>query len=157
MHNFCENIKLVVGVSPADNEDAISGDFVSMKTAGHITVIAVIAQGHATPTTISIQQAKDVSGTDVKALAKDVPIWANLDAAAGDTLVRQDDGVSLATGAALKNKIIIFEIDAADLDTENGFTAIRAAAAASNALNLVSILYAGSVLRYGVGHSLVSD
>ena len=48
-----------------------------------------------------------------------VPIWANEDVAATDTLVSQTAAAAYTTAAVAKKKLVIFEIDPAVLDPAN--------------------------------------
>lgn len=153
--NLVENVQIVEAITPQAGA-AITGDYISLKNANHVTVLVHIAQGHADPVAVTIEQATKVDGTGSKALAKDVPIFLVADAATSDLFVAQTPGVALGSGAALKHKIIAFEIDAEDLDVAGGFDCITVKTAASNALNLTSALYVVSGLRYG-NKSLIVD
>jgi hypothetical protein len=55
-------------------------------------------------------------------------------------LVKQTAAASFTTSAAVKRKIVIFEIDPAALDVANGFDCVRAVTGASNAANITSAL-----------------
>lgn len=153
--NLVENFQIVEAITPQAGA-AITGDYISLKNANHVTVLVHIAQGHADPVAITIEQATAVAGTGSKAIAKDVPIYLVADAATSDLFVAQTPGVGLSSGAALKHKIIAFEIDAEDLDVAGGFDCLTVKTAASNALNLTSALYVVSGLRYG-NKSLIAD
>lgn len=52
-----------------------------------------------------------------------VPIWANEDVAATDTLVAQTPAIAYTTAAVAKKKLVIFEIDPAVLD--DGYPCVR--------------------------------
>jgi hypothetical protein len=93
-------------------------------------------------------QAQDVAGTGAKVLANAVPIWSNLDTATSDTLIRRTDAVSYTTDAAVKNKQVIFEIDPALLDLNNGFDCVYVTTGASNAANITAGLFMLTELRY---------
>jgi hypothetical protein len=90
-----------------------------------------------------------VAGTGAKALAKAVPIWANLDCATSDLPTRQTDAVAFTTDAGVKHKIVVFEIPAEALDVAGGFNCIQVNAATSNAANIVAAQYIVSKRRYG--------
>ena len=56
-----------------------------------------------------------------------------------DTLVRQADGVSYTVANTAKNKQVIFHIDPAKLDVNNGFTCLNVRlGASSQATNFAS-------------------
>jgi len=154
--NLIENVKIVEAITPQAGA-AIAGDYVSLKNAGHVTVLVHIAQGHADPVAITIEQAKAVAGTDSKLITNAVPIYLVADAATSDGWVRQTDDVDYTTSATLKHKLIAFEIDAASLDQANGFDCITVKTAASNALNVTSAVYVLSDLRYGSEKTAITD
>ncbi|WP_028578461.1 hypothetical protein [Desulfomicrobium escambiense] len=154
--NISEHVKIVEAIAPQVGA-AITGDYISLKKAGHVTVLVHVAQGHADPVAISIEQATAVAGTGSKPLANAVPIYLVADAATSDAWVRQDDDVEYTTSATLKHKLVAFEIDASALDVAGGFDCVCVKTAASNALNVTSAVYLLSDLRYGVGASAIVD
>jgi len=156
MHTFCENVKLVEAIAPQAGGSELTGDWINLENCNHLAVEAHIKQDNAATIALTIEQAKDVSGTDAKAITEAVPIFANQDCAAGDTLTRQTDAVSFTTSATLKNKIVVFEIDPATLDKANGFKCLRIKAGASDAANIVSARYLATGLRYGE-KSMITD
>jgi hypothetical protein len=117
-----EHVQIVEAIAPQVGA-AITGDYISLKKAGHVTVLVHVAQGHADPVAISIEQATAVAGTGSKPLANAVPIYLVADAATSDAWVRQDDDVEYTTSATLKHKLVAFEIDASALDVAGGSTA----------------------------------
>ncbi|WP_028578672.1 hypothetical protein [Desulfomicrobium escambiense] len=154
--NISEHVKIVEAIAPQVGA-AITGDYISLKKAGHVTVLVHVAQGHADPVAITIEQATVVAGTDSKVITNAVPIYLVADSATSDAWVRQTDDVDYTTSATLKHKLVAFEIDAASLDVANGFDCITVKTAASNALNVTSAVYLLSDLRYGVGASAIVD
>lgn len=154
--NTSENIKIVAAVPPQAGA-AITGDYVSLKKAGHVAVLVDINQAHAAPVAITIEQATKVDGTGSKALAVNVPIYLVADAATSDEWVRQTDDVEFTTSAAQKHKLVAFELDASALDLAGGFDCITVKTAASNAANITQASYILSALRYGVGSSMIVD
>lgn len=153
--NLIENAQIVEAIAPQAGA-AITGDYISLKNASHVTVLVHVAQANAAPVAITIEQATAVAGTGSKALATDVPIFLVADAATSDVWVRQPDGVAYTTTAALKHKLVAFEIDAEDLDVANGFDCITVKTAASDAANITSALYVVGGLRYGP-KSVIAD
>lgn len=136
-----QEMKLVEGAPLATDAAGRSADIVSLKNAGKVTVIVSLTQGNAAVVPLTLMQAQDVAGTGAKALANAVPIWSNLDTAASDTLVRRADGVAYTTDAGVKNKIVVFEVDASQLDVNNGFDCLYVITGASNVANLTGVLY----------------
>lgn len=155
MKNLIENTQIVEAIAPQAGA-AITGDYISMKKANHVTVLVHINQANAAPVAITIEQATAVAGTGSKALANAVPIFLVADAATSDVWVRQTDDVAFTTSADTKHKIVAFEIDAEDLDVANGFDCITVKTAASNAANITSALYVVGGLRYGP-KSVIAD
>lgn len=125
-------------LNPATDAAGRTSNYVSLKTAHKAWVVFHITQGNAATITLSILQAKDVSGTSSKALVNVARWWAALDEATTDVKVRQTDAVSYTTDAGVKNKTIIAEIDPAMLDLSNGFVTIAVSTGASNAANITS-------------------
>lgn len=144
-----QQMKVVEALAPAADAAGRSSDIVSLKNAGKVTIIATLTQGNAATVALTLMQAQDIAGTGAKALANTVPIWSNLDTAASDTLVRRPDAVSLTTDAGVKNKIVIFDVDASQLDVNNGFDCIYLTTGASNAANITQALFLLSDLRFG--------
>jgi hypothetical protein len=147
--SFClpEIAKIVEGLPPAADAAGRNGDYVSLKHAHKAYIVAHILQGNAAQVTITLTQASKVDGTGVKA-GPASRIWVNQDCAASDALVRQADAASFQTDVALKNKIVIIEVDPAALDVAGGFDCIKAATSASNAANITEIMYYLVPLRH---------
>lgn len=149
---FAEKCKNIIAIAPvaADASAARQGDWVSFAGAGRIFVEVVISQKNAATSKITLLQATDNAGTGSKAISNAVPIWANQDASASEVLTRQDNAVDFTTDAALKDKVVVFQLDPDEvLDTQNGFSHISVSVGASNAANIVSAKYVATDLRYG--------
>ena len=131
-----EEMKFVQMLQPATDATGRTSFYVSMKSANLLTVTVSIAQGNAAPVPITIEQATNVAGAGSKVITVAVPIWANIDTAATDTLVRRTSAVNYTTDVGVKNKIVVFQIDPADLDIANGFDCICIKTAASNVANV---------------------
>jgi len=156
MRNLIENMSIIEAIAPATGAADLSGDYISMKNAEHVTVLVHITQGNAAVVPITINQAKTVAGGSAKVLEKAVPIWLTADCAASDIPARQTDDVDFTTDAALKHKIVAFEIPAGALDVDNGFACIQVVAGASNAANIIAAQYIVTKRRYG-GVSMIVD
>jgi len=135
-----EGCKVVEAITPQAGA-AITGDYVSLKHCSMAYVVLEMAQASVTQSAITIEQATAVAGTSTKAISVTVPIWANEDCVASDTLVRQTAAVSFTTSAAQKHKIVIFQIDPATLDMANSFDCITVKTAASDATNITAAQY----------------
>ena len=155
--NLIEKVKIVEAIAPVVGTSAAAGDYISLKNAGHVTVLVHVTQANAAPVAITIEQAKAVAGTDSKVITNAVPIYLVADAATSDAWVAQTAAVAYTTSATLKHKLVAFEIDAASLDVAGGFDCITVKTAASNALNVTSAVYVLSDLRYGSEKTVITD
>lgn len=143
MHQFSlpQQAKIVDLLAPAaDAAGRTSAWYASLKNAGKVWLIAHIGQGNAATVALTALQASSVTGTGSKALTNNANIWANEDTAASDTLVAQTAAKSFTTSAALKNKVVVIEIEAEQLDHNNGFTCVGLSTGASNAANITSAI-----------------
>lgn len=128
-------------LSPAtDAAGRTSSVYPSLKNAIRAWIVCYITQGNAATVALAPKQATAVAGTGTKVLANTVPIWANEDAAAASPLTRQTDAVNFTTSAAVKHKVVVFMIDPAKLDINNGFDCIGLTTGASNAANITSAM-----------------
>jgi hypothetical protein len=134
-----EKYKLVQAFEPKTTNAAITSNYVTLKNAITATVVVNLAQTVGHTTQISLYQAQDIEGTGSKPLANDVPVLANEDVGVSDTLVRQADGISYTVANTAKNKQVIFHVDPAKLDINNGFTCLNVrVGASSQATNFAS-------------------
>lgn len=138
----------VTAIPPQAGANAIAGDYISMKKTDRITIQVAVRQGHATPPVLTLHQAKDVSGTGNKVLEKDINIAFVADAMVSDLVVSQPAGVDFTPDAALKDKMVLFDVPAEALDVNNGFTCIQVRAGASNEANIISATYWCTEERY---------
>lgn len=143
-----QQLKLVIGATPAADAGGRTATYVSLKNAHKAFILVQIGQGNAATVALTPYQAKNVAALGEKVLTNNVAIYANLDAAASDTLVRATDAVNYTTDAGVKNKMVVFEIDPASLDVNNGFDCITVKTGASNAANITSVLYLLGPHRY---------
>lgn len=120
-----EKYKVVQAVEPKTTNAAITGAYVSLKNVINATVVVNLTQAVGHETVISLYEAKDVSGTDAKPLTNSVPVWANEDVSLGDSLIRKTDGVSYTVSDTVKNKQVVFHIEPARLDMNEGFTCLN--------------------------------
>ena len=140
MMNFAENMKAVEALKPQAGA-ALTGDYVSLKNCHKAIVVIHINQANAATMAISLMQASAVAPTGAKATTVAHRIWANEDCVTSDVLVRQTDAISFTTSAAIKDKIVVFEVDPATLDLANGFDCLAVKTGASNAANITAAMY----------------
>ncbi len=124
-------------LAPAADAAGRSSAYLSLKNAVKAWVVAYIEQGNAATIALTLQQASAVAGTGSKAINA-VRIWTKLDEASAD-FTAQTEAASYTTDAALKKKIVIFEIDPAKaFDVANDFDCLRVTTGASNVANITS-------------------
>lgn len=133
---FPQEMKIVEAIAPAADAAGRSSACVTLKGCGRAFLKIHITQGNAATIALTPMQATAIAKTSGKVLANAVPIWANLDTAATDTLVRATDAVNYTTDAGVKNKQIIFQIDPSQLDVAGGFDCVYFTTGASNAANI---------------------
>ena len=141
MRYYVEESPPITAISPVVNTGALTGDIITLKNAGMCYIELHITQGNAAPVAITIEQSTAVAGTGSKAITEVSNIWSNEDVTASDLLTKQTSAVSYTTSAAVKNKIVVFQVDPRTLDLANGFDCIQVKVAASDAANLVQAHY----------------
>jgi hypothetical protein len=147
--SLSEMTKIVEAICPDAAEDGKEGDWVSLKNTGVAFVIAHISQLSGAQVTLTIKQATDVAGTGVKNITNAVPIWANEDCAASDTLVRQPDAVNFTTkGTYPKCKIVVFQVDPETLDVANDFDCLEVVSGGGDSGTIVGAIYYLADYRY---------
>lgn len=141
MIHIPQSLRPVEALAPAADAAGRTGDYISLKNAHRAYVVVHITQGNAATVALTIEQATSVAGGGTKAITVAVPIWANQDTATDDTIARQTDAVSFTTSAAVKNKVVIFQIAPDFLDLANGFDCITVKTGASHASNITQAMY----------------
>lgn len=126
-------------LAPAADAAGRTGDWINTKHIGKAFIVAHITQGNAATVALSLLQASAADGTGSKA-GPTVNIWSNLDTATSDALVARTAAASYTTDAAVKNKIVIFEVPPEALDQANGFQFITISTGASNAANITQAM-----------------
>lgn len=132
----------------ADAAGRTSAIYVTMKGAHGASIYFKVNQGAANTILVTPLQASKVDGTGSKALSINVPIYVNLDTAAGNVWVRATDAKNYTTDAGVKIKQVRFDIDPDALDIAGGFDCIGISTGASNASNITSADAVLGPLRY---------
>ncbi len=143
-----DSAKLVTGLDSIVPSSS-TPDYVSLKNYGHFTAVILVKNATTvTGSAITLKQATAVAGTSEKALAF-TKVWSNIDTGATDTLVETTVSSNTFTTDSTnsKNLMYVIEVDAAELDTANGFDCIRVGTANATAAT-VTVLYVLSNPRY---------
>jgi hypothetical protein len=111
-----EHFKIVdASAGPVTTNGGITCDYVSLKNAIKAWIVVQLTQAVAHATSIVPMRATAVAGTGAAVLTSAVRIWANEATGTDDTLVEQTSAVNYAVTADIAKKMVIFEIDPADI------------------------------------------
>lgn len=135
---FPQSLTPIQSLAPATDAAGRTGKYVSLKNCLRAWILVEVNQGDANTVLLAPKQATAVAGTGAKALANVVPIWANADTANTANASRATDAVNYTTSAATTPKMVIFQIDPAQLDVANNFDCISLTTGASNVGNITS-------------------
>lgn len=141
MPRIPEDAVPVVLVSPATTNGGVTTDYISLKNAHMVYLVATFTQAATHATGIDPTQASAVAGTGVKAITNTLPIWKNADISLTSVLTRQTDAITADCDAGTTNQIIVMQIDPAGFDVANGFDCLGCTVDdSSEATNFVSIV-----------------
>jgi len=115
--NFClpESFNIVQGTIDNGTTATITSDAVSLKNAHKAWIIVHLDTIASSACIVTPMRATAVAPVGGVVLVNVVPIWRNLDTATSDTLVRDTDALAYTTAANAAYKMIVFEIDPANL------------------------------------------
>lgn len=146
-----ENCKMVEMVAPAVGAGAvITSDYINLKNAHKAWIVIHYADGNGN--TVTYQPIKATATTPVGniSITTAVKIWSNMDTATSDLLVERTAATSYQQTNAVKNKIIVFEIDPEALGATYDVIAFSATTPAAGeyiqAMCYIQPRYAGRVL-----------
>ena len=125
IRSIAESLKVVSGLTPVTTNGGADSDYVSLKNVNKCFIVAKLTQAVGHATALAPYQATAVAGTNAKVLSANCKIYANEDRATSDTNEVQTDAKNYSVTADIKEKQVIFEIDPATLDVENGFDCIK--------------------------------
>jgi hypothetical protein len=134
---------VVEALNPATDAAGRTGKYVSFKNVVKGWLVCQVTQGNAATVALSLSQATAVAGTSAKATTAAVPIWSNLDTAASNAPpTARTAAASYTTDAGVKNKVVILEVDPAQVfDLANGFDCLAPVTGASNVANITSAVW----------------
>lgn len=154
---FLAGHDIVSGVVPLDLQTARTGDYVSLKNWGHLTVVVFKAAGTDNDDpTFTFNQATAVAGTGAKGLnvTEYMEKEGTLTSVTGWTRVTQTAASTVSPGdpSAQSQAIYVFEFDSSDLDADGSFdcVSVDTSDVGTNA-QLGCVLYILSDPKYG-GH-----
>jgi hypothetical protein len=156
LQRLIDKAKPVVGLAPITPSSS-TPDYVSLKNHSKLTVILIVDNGSTvTGSAITLKQATAVDGTDEKALAFS-KMHANTDVAAGDTLTETSVTSNTFTTDTTngKNLLYVIEVDATDLDIDDGFDCVRVGTG-DGANMVLAALYILHGSRFGPGNDVVA-
>src|SRR4051812_14424659 len=133
--HIIENGMVVPLLKPATDAAGRTSRYISLKNAARAFIVVHMDQANAATVALTPLQASAVAGTGSKVIPA-TRIWADQDEATSDLPVRQTDAANFTTSAALKQKLVVFEISPAALDVNNGFDCIAIQTGASDAANI---------------------
>lgn len=110
-----ERYKFVTGSPVATTNGAIVGDYISVKNAHRVTIIAHLLQAVSHATELGINEATNVAGGAATAVTETFPIWKNADISTTDTLVRGTDAAVVVATAGTNNQMLVIQVDPAKL------------------------------------------
>ena len=131
----------VVLTAPVTTNGGVTTDYMSLKLAHMVYIVAIFteAAGHASG--IDVTQATAVDGSGVKAITNTLPIWANTDISATSVLTRQTDAITYNVDVGTTNQIVIMQVDPAGFDIDGGFDCLGVTVDNSNQVaNFVTVL-----------------
>lgn len=126
------SIDAIMAIAPLDLQTARDGDYVSLKDAQGVLVLVIKGVGTDNDDpVISFQQASDVAGTGAKDLATIAEVFSkeavDMTTLGVWTRETQTAGASFSPGdpAAQSQALYAFQIEADELDVDNGFDCVR--------------------------------
>jgi len=134
--NMClpESYKIVQGYVGQGTTALVSADCVSLKNALKCWIVVNLDTTASSACALVPMRATDVAKTGGAVLTSVCEIWANVNTAATDTLVRATAAVNYTTIADAYYKQIIFEVDPASLGAYDCLYITIGALAATEAL-----------------------
>ena len=130
--SFPENCKIVQGLTPTVGAGVtLTSDYISLKNAHKAWIVVSFNDGNGNAVVLQPIKATEVAPTGNTSITTAVKIWANEDTDASDTFVEQTAATSYTLDGTVDNKIVIFEIDPADLGATYDVIACSAATPAA--------------------------
>ena len=107
-----EHLKIVDGsTGPVTTNGGVTCDYISVKDALKVWIVAKFHQAASHATTVQPQMATAVAPTGATSITYSAKWWKNADVSSSDTLTAQTAATSGACTAGTTDQIIVFEID----------------------------------------------
>ena len=136
-----EKFKIVQGSAGAETTNGlVTCDYVSLKNVNMAWIVAHFDQAVGHATVVQPQKATAVGPTGAISITASAPNWENGDCAASDTLIKNADATSSALAATVKNHLVVFQIDPAQLGATYDVMGCTVSNSAQ-ATNFVSVVY----------------
>ena len=136
-----EQFKIVQGSAGAETTNGlVTGAYVSLKNVNMAWIVCHFDQAVGHATTVQPQRATAVAPTGAVSIAHSAPNWENGDCAASDTLIKNADATSSSLAATVKNHMVVFQIDPAQLGATYDVMGCTVSNS-SQATNFVSMVY----------------
>lgn len=140
MFNFPENCKVVLAAAPqVGSGAAVDSTAISLKLVNKLWIVVQLAPSGGAAYTLTPQTDALVAFGSAAVLTNAVRIWANEAIATNDRLVEQTAAVNFATTANANSKLVIFEIDPANMT--DGEDCVRVEIPALAVGDYASVLY----------------
>ena len=137
---FVEKYKVVNGCPVTTTNTGITCDYISVKNAHKVTIIANLLQAGSHATELAVSVATTVAAGSATAMTALMPVWKNADVSATDTLVKSADADSIAATAGTTNQLLVMEILCDRLPA--GYDCLAATLAdSSNGANFATVTY----------------
>lgn len=149
MNRLVEYCGIEVGAVPVNTTGAaVTGDYVSLKDFGHLTIVIIQGAWAGGTPAVTLKQATAVAGTGEKALAFGIAKQWSKVALAANTFTAATVTSDTFNLPAVANTVTVIEVPAESLDVDNGFDCVRVDIASPGAnADLVSVLYILSEAR----------
>jgi hypothetical protein len=111
-----ENCKIVEMVAPTvGGVGVVTSDYISLKYAHKAWIVIHYTDGNGNAVSYQPVKATGVTPVGNVSITTAVKIWSNMDTAASDLLVERTAATVYAQDNAVKNKVIVFEINPVEL------------------------------------------
>jgi|GEM_PF-4530656 len=135
-----EVFKIVTGTPVATTNGGITCDYISLKNAISVTIVAELLQAASHATALGVNEATSVAGGSAAAVTEVQKVWKNANVSTTDTLTRGTDAATIAATAGVTNQLLVMQFDPETLS--DGCDCIAATLSdSSQATNYATVTY----------------